>query len=220
MDLFTLQLIYHHGPLSRALVLRVLLLSAAVAVLPFLSRDPPLDPDSPDARCGGAGAAYSPPSSSITPEIIDSALLDLLADGYLPLGGRFLCHGPSAAAASAAMGRLGFPHYQVAVSVPSEPCGSGDLPFGSASFDFVFSAGGLDGARAPALVAMEMERVLTPGCAGAVLLAAGPLERPRSLVRTAAPVAAMLRASDVVAVRTVNSSAVVVVFRKKWPPAD
>uniref|UniRef100_A0A1D1YVB6 Ubiquinone/menaquinone biosynthesis methyltransferase ubiE n=1 Tax=Anthurium amnicola TaxID=1678845 RepID=A0A1D1YVB6_9ARAE len=210
---FKLQLIYHHGLLSRTFVLRVLLLSAAVAVLPFLGRDPdsPSDPD--------AGSRCDSSSPSVSPAALDSTLTNLLAAGYLPLDGRSLCLGPGAAAASAAMKRLGFPPDRVVVAAPGDACGGARLPFPDASFDFVLSAGGIDRARAPARAALEMERVLAPGRAGAVL-AARPPHRPRSLVRTAAAVASMLRASDVMAVRTAkNASAVVVVFRKKTPPA-
>ncbi|MQL90112.1 hypothetical protein Taro_022697 [Colocasia esculenta] len=115
---------------------------------------PPLDPDSSDAGCGRHSNAHR----LISPEALDSVLLVLPEGGHLSLSSQSLCLGHGGATASAAMRRLGLPPEQVVVSASEDGCGNEYLPFDNASFDFVLSAGGLDGACAPAQVAMEGER--------------------------------------------------------------
>lgn len=203
LDLFKLQLIYHHL-LSRSLVIKMLLVSAAVAALPLLASLRGVDPSSDG--CDGAAVTTG---ASLPVPILDAVILDLMARKWLWPGDRAICvgRGSSPAAAAAAMRRMGV---DAAVEVMGR-CGG--LPFRREAFDFVLSTG-LDRTGAPARVVLEMERVLRPGRAGAVVV--GPARRGGA-VRAAAPVAALLRASEVVAVRALNgtSPVAVVVFKKR-----
>ncbi|XP_023005974.1 uncharacterized protein LOC111498834 [Cucurbita maxima] len=80
------------------------------------------------------------------------------------------------------------------------------------SFDFVFSRD-LDRHSAPALLVLEIERVLRPGGIGAVIVGAtGSL--PNNLIRAATPVSSLLKTSSVMHVRHVNNL-ILVVFKKK-----
>lgn len=140
-----------------------------------------------------------------------------MASDLMGRSDRVLCVGRRAARAVMVFRKLGF---RSSIGVDSKACSSmvmkGDpnrLPFGANSFDFVFS-GALDAVRVPARLVMEMERVLRPGRSGAVgMFASGPVPTV-SVMKAAAPVSAFLRYSEVVGVRTVNSS-VMVVFRKR-----
>lgn len=203
LDLFKLRLIYHHL-LSRSLVIKILLVSAALAVLPILASLRQTDP--PSDACDGAPITSG---ASLPAPILDAVILDLMARKWLWPGDRALCvgRGSGPAAAAAAMKRMGV------LPTVGMMEGCGGLPFRRSAFDFVFSAG-LDGALAPARVVLEMERVLRPRRAGAVVV--GPSRRGGA-VRAAAPVAALLRASEVVAVRAVNGTlpVAVVVFKKR-----
>ncbi|XP_073115738.1 uncharacterized protein [Elaeis guineensis] len=203
LDLFKPKLIYHHL-LSRSLVIKILLVSTAVAVLPILASLRKIDPTYDD--CDGAPVTLG---ISLPAPILDAVVVDLMARKWLWRGDRALCVGRgSSPAAAAAMKRMGV----LPVVGAMERCGR--LPFRRAAFDFVFSAA-LDRAVAPARIVLEMERVLRPGRAG--VLVVGPARRGGA-VRAAAPVAALLRASEVVAVRAVNGTspvAVVVVFKKR-----
>ncbi|KAK1429132.1 hypothetical protein QVD17_11335 [Tagetes erecta] len=85
------------------------------------------------------------------------------------------------------------------------------LDFESDSFDFVFSRT-LDRASVPALVVLELERVLRPGGVGAILV--GPNNfHTRSLVRSATPVSLLLRSSEILHVCGINSFTLIV-FKK------
>ncbi|KAG1365219.1 Ubiquinone/menaquinone biosynthesis methyltransferase ubiE [Cocos nucifera] len=205
LDLFKLQLIYHRL-LSRSLVIKILLVSAAVAMFPILVSLREIDPTFDD--CDGTPVTSG---ISLPAAILDAVVLDLMARKWLWRGDRALClgRGSGPAAAATAMKRMG-----VLPAVGAME-GCGRLPFPRAAFDFVFFAA-LDRAVAPARIVLEMERVLRPGRAGAV--AVGPTRRGGG-GRAAAPVAALLRASEVVAVRAVNGTwpvaVVVVVFKKR-----
>ncbi|XP_008804735.2 uncharacterized protein LOC103717927 [Phoenix dactylifera] len=203
LDHFKLQLIYHHL-LSRSLVIKILLVSAAVAALPILPSLREIDASS-DA-CDGAPVTTG---ASLPAPILDAVILDLMARKWLWPGDRALCvgRGSGPAAAAAAMRKMGV---NAAVEAME---GCGGLPFRRVAFDFVFSSG-LDRAGAPAKVVLEMERVLRPGRVGAMVVSRA---RRGGAVRAAAPVAALLRASEVVAVRALNgtSSVAVVVFKKR-----
>ncbi|KAF3442840.1 hypothetical protein FNV43_RR16758 [Rhamnella rubrinervis] len=81
------------------------------------------------------------------------------------------------------------------------------------SFDFVFSRD-LDKVSVPALLVLEIERVLSPGGIGA-LLGGTTGSRPNSLIRSAIPVSSVLKASSVVHVNHINGFTLVV-FRKRF----
>nr|XP_043612836.1 uncharacterized protein LOC122584838 [Erigeron canadensis] len=86
------------------------------------------------------------------------------------------------------------------------------LPFDSDSFDFVFSTT-LDRVSVPALVVLEIERVLRPGGVGAMLVGSSSFYAP-SLVRSATPVSLLLRTSDILHVCGIYSYTLIV-FKKQ-----
>lgn len=80
------------------------------------------------------------------------------------------------------------------------------------SFDFVFSRD-LDKVSVPALLLLEVERVLKPGGVGALLVGVTG-SHPNDLIRAATPVSSSLRSSNVVHVSSVNDLSLVV-FKKR-----
>ncbi|PIA52677.1 hypothetical protein AQUCO_01000503v1 [Aquilegia coerulea] len=88
------------------------------------------------------------------------------------------------------------------------------LPFKENSFDFVFSMAMIDGVRIPARMVLEMERVLKPTRVGVVLRRVSGSVPTRDVMKAAAPVASYLKFSNIVDVRTVNRT-VMVIFKKR-----
>nr|XP_019701707.1 pupal cuticle protein 36 [Elaeis guineensis] len=102
LDLFKPKLIYHHL-LSRSLVIKILLVSTAVAVLPILASLRKIDPTYDD--CDGAPVTLG---ISLPAPILDAVVVDLMARKWLWRGDRALCVGRgSSPAAAAAMKRMG-----------------------------------------------------------------------------------------------------------------
>ncbi|XP_038904424.1 uncharacterized protein LOC120090789 [Benincasa hispida] len=87
-----------------------------------------------------------------------------------------------------------------------------ELDFKDGSFDFVFSRD-LDRYSVPALLVLEIERVLRPGGIGAVIVATSG-SMPNNLIRAATPVSSLLKTSTVMHVGHVNNLTLVV-FKKK-----
>ncbi|KAK9124281.1 hypothetical protein Sjap_013883 [Stephania japonica] len=87
------------------------------------------------------------------------------------------------------------------------------LEFKDDAFDFVFS-NDLDTVSVPALLVLEIERVLRPGGFGAMLVAVGNSYNHGNLIKAATPISTFLKSSDVVHARSVYSSSLVV-FKKK-----
>uniref|UniRef100_A0A1D1YS07 Putative methyltransferase PMT26 n=1 Tax=Anthurium amnicola TaxID=1678845 RepID=A0A1D1YS07_9ARAE len=186
-----------------ATLLRMLLFLTALAAAVLLV----------DLEIKSAGSASCCDSGEVLPAAnstdLDAAFRALIARRWLSVSDSAICVGPGAAPAAAAMRGLGLRAAAAgsAATAPAPCCG---LPFPTASFDFAFSAA-LDRVRVPARVVLEMERVIRPGRFGAVHCRR---PGPAGLMRVAAPVAALLRASEVVGALTVDGSAVVV-FRKR-----
>ncbi|KAF5201580.1 peptide upstream protein [Thalictrum thalictroides] len=116
------------------------------------------------------------------------------------------------------MRKLGF---REAIGVDRKPCTSMvkkgsiyGLPFKDNSFDFVFSMAMIDGVRVPARMVLEMERVLKPTRVGVVLRRVSGSVPTRDVMKAAAPVASYLKFSNIVDVRTLNRT-VMVIFKKR-----
>ncbi|GKA31593.1 methyltransferase type 11 [Tanacetum coccineum] len=129
---------------------------------------------------------------------------------------RALCVGEESDMVALTLRELGFKN---AIGVHKYPILSllrkklpGKLDFDANSFDFVFSAS-LDRASVPALVVLEIERVLRPGGVGVMLVASGGYNT-RSLVRSATPVSLLLRSSEILHVCGI-SSFTLIVFKKQ-----
>lgn len=100
-------------------------------------------------------------------------LTGLLGTNLLRLTARVLCVGVGSASAVLSMREMGF---EDVVSVESHPFFSlfkrrfvYELAFDDNSFDLVFSAD-IDRVSVPSLLAMEIERVLSPGGTGVILV--------------------------------------------------
>ncbi|KAF2312065.1 hypothetical protein GH714_027930 [Hevea brasiliensis] len=88
-----------------------------------------------------------------------------------------------------------------------------ELQYTDSSFDFVFSRD-LDDVSVPAVLVLEIERVLKPGGIGAMLVGVIGLNA-NGLIRSATPVSSLLKASNVVHVSYVQEYALVV-FQKRF----
>ncbi|KAI4369168.1 hypothetical protein MLD38_017648 [Melastoma candidum] len=96
-----------------------------------------------------------------------------------------------------------------------------ELDYEDSSFDFVFSRD-VDKVSVPALLVLEIERVLKPGGIGAMLVRISD-SNPDNLIRSATPVSSFLKASDVVHVSFMKDFALgtprdftLVVFKRKF----
>ncbi|KAI0527147.1 hypothetical protein KFK09_002745 [Dendrobium nobile] len=188
---------------TRSAVLKVLIASiASTAAILLLF-------DIAAIAAGSGGCDSSVPAPLAGAMELDSAFRELISLGWLGEGDHAVFVGPDAIAAAVIAQRMGLPG---AIATPTTACCA--LPFDADSFDFAFSAA-LDRARVPARVVLEMERVLRPGQVGAIfrLRRASGLGRPEELMKAAAPVASLLRFSDVIGARAMNGSAMVA-FRK------
>ncbi|KAH7661114.1 S-adenosyl-L-methionine-dependent methyltransferase protein [Dioscorea alata] len=187
----------------RSLIFKILTAAAAATMVALLIFDLM-------AMISSSSCDFPPSGPNASPADLDAAFQELEKSGWIPAGSRAISVGPDpgGAAAKAAMERLGFS--TVVAASATRCCG---LPFDDASFDFAFSAA-LDRVRVPARVILEMERVIRPGRVGVVYkIRSGPV-RPDGLMKAAAPVASLLRLSDVIGARFVNGSGLVV-FKKR-----
>eukprot|EP00262_Sarcandra_glabra_P015480 TRINITY_DN4772_c0_g2_i1.p1 TRINITY_DN4772_c0_g2~~TRINITY_DN4772_c0_g2_i1.p1 ORF type:complete len:259 (+),score=21.65 TRINITY_DN4772_c0_g2_i1:104-880(+) len=141
-------------------------------------------------------------------EIMDKKLLNS--------GAKALSIGDQSASAVSALRKLGFSDaYGVNQRSFSSLLRKGfvyQLAFEDGSFDFVFSSD-LDRVSVPALLVLEIERVLKPGGAGAVLMGVSS-SNPGSLIKTAAPISTFLKNSNVVQVGSIESFTLVI-FKKR-----
>lgn len=191
--------------LARSAILKIIIASTASVAAGLLL----LDLAAIAVGSGGCDSSLPAPLSGAME--LDFAFRELISLGWLASGDRAICVGPDAVGAAMIAWRRGLP---ATVAAPATACCA--LPFDEESFDFAFSAS-LDRARVPARVVLEMERVLRPGRVGAIfrLRSRSGLgsARPEGLMRAAAPVASLLRFSDVIGARAMNRSAIIV-FRK------
>ncbi|KAL4190201.1 hypothetical protein AMTRI_Chr07g74590 [Amborella trichopoda] len=148
--------------------------------------------------------------------VLYQAFQELINEKLLSHRARSLCVGEKSTPAISALHKLGFSN---AIGIDKYPLfsivsrgGIYKLPFKKNSFDFVFS-GALDKTLVPALLVLEMERVLRPGSNGAILVSV-TTATPTSLIKTATPVSSFLRNSDIINIRPIDSF-LLVIFTKK-----
>lgn len=146
-----------------------------------------------------------------------SVIRELMNKEMLSLDARSLCVGKDSDSIALTMREFGFSN---AFGVHSNPLLSllrkqfhHKLDFDSHSFDLVFSIS-LDEVSVPALLVLEIERVLRPGGIGAMLLGSSTFHT-RSLVRTATPVALLLRNSEILHVCGLGGAFTLVAFKKR-----
>ncbi|XP_047964816.1 uncharacterized protein LOC125209254 [Salvia hispanica] len=141
---------------------------------------------------------------------------ELMGKKLLQSSARALCVGEGSSSAVVALRGLGLTS---ALGVDKHPFFSlfkrrflYELGFEDDSFDFAFSRD-LDRVSVPALLVLEIERVLRPGGTGAMLVGGWRIYAG-GLVRSAATVASFLKSSDVVQLCGFGSFSVVV-FKKR-----
>lgn len=146
---------------------------------------------------------------------------ELMAKKVLNSNAKTLCVGEGSASAMLALRDMGF----------SKACGVyrhrffslqrkqfvHELDYEDSSFDFVFSRD-VDRVSVPALLILEIERVLSPGGIGAMLVGDSGLG-PNDMIRSATPVSSLLKSSDVVHVGYVQNFTIVV-FKRRFENAS
>ncbi|KAI3450551.1 hypothetical protein Pfo_007216 [Paulownia fortunei] len=158
----------------------------------------------------------SPVSCKESENLTKTVFKELMEKNLLQSNAKALCVGQKSASAVLALRHLGFFN---AFGVDRHPFFSlfkrrfvYELNFEDNHFDFVFSED-LDKVSVPALLVLEIERVLRPGGTGAMLVGARELYSG-GLVRSATPAASFLKSSDVVHVCGVGSLTLVI-FKKR-----
>ncbi|MCD7457411.1 hypothetical protein HAX54_035034 [Datura stramonium] len=158
--------------------------------------------------------------------LIQNVFKELMEKNFLDLNANALCVGKKSWSAALALRELGLSN---AIGVDAHPYFSllwrrfvYELDHEDNSFDFVFSRD-LDRVSVPALLVLEIERVLRPGGTGAMLLGSssyygGNLIKG-NLIRSATPVASFLKSSDVVHVCGVGTYTLVM-FKKRSEIAE
>ncbi|KAH6765559.1 hypothetical protein C2S52_016542 [Perilla frutescens var. hirtella] len=148
--------------------------------------------------------------------LIRAVFEELMGKKLLHSNARALCVGEGSSSAVVALRGLGLTD---AFGVDKHPFFSlfkrrfvYELDFEDNHFDFAFS-GDLDRVSVPALLVLEIERVLCPGGTGAMLVGGRRLYSG-GLVRSAATVASFLKSSDVVQLCGFDSFSLVI-FKKR-----
>ncbi|XP_054800673.1 uncharacterized protein LOC129304870 [Prosopis cineraria] len=145
-----------------------------------------------------------------------TVVTELMGKQFLDCNAKSLCIGEGALMAASAMQQLGFSSvngvYKHRFFSLKQKKFVYELHFPDSSFDFVFSRD-LDKVSVPALLVLEVERVLKPRGIGALLVGASS-SNPNDLIRSATPVSSLLRSSSVVHVGHINQLNLVV-FKKR-----
>ncbi|XP_043689168.1 uncharacterized protein LOC122640104 [Telopea speciosissima] len=211
LELFKLQLIYYNLAFKKSGLVKLFFLAITMAAIPCLNLFIPIDGCDPSWTIEATKVRLNSTD-------LDAAFRDLMAANWLIDGYETLSIGRDAARAVMVLKKLGFSDamgiYRSCASLFRHRKRLRPLPFYEGSFDFVFSTEMIDGVRVPARLVLEMERVLKPAGVGVVMRRVSGNFPVTAVMKAAAPVAAFLRFSDVVAVRTVNCT-VMVVFKKR-----
>ncbi|XVF76459.1 hypothetical protein PTKIN_Ptkin13bG0268000 [Pterospermum kingtungense] len=161
---------------------------------------------------GSFGLAQCEEDGNLTTSVVR----ELMEKQVLSHSAKALCVGDGSVSAVVALRKLGFSDV---TGVYKHPFFSlkhkklvYELDYEDNSYDFVLSRD-LDKVSVPALLVLEIERVLKPGGIGAMLVGISGSD-PTSLIRSATPVSSLLKASSVVHVDYVNEFTLVV-FKKK-----
>lgn len=162
-------------------------------------------------------SSLSTPCNKEIKNLTIGVVKELMGKNLLDSGAKALCVGEGSASSVLALRELGFSH---AFGVDRHPFFSilkrrfvYELDFKDNYFDFVFSRA-LDRVSIPALLVLEIERVLRPGGTGAMLVGASNFYSG-GLIRSATPVSSFLRSSTVVHVCGI-STFTLVIFKKRF----
>ncbi|KAL9331959.1 hypothetical protein ACSQ67_001569 [Phaseolus vulgaris] len=221
---FNLQIL--NATIPRRVLLRSILLACAISVV-SLYRAQSLFDFAPiatyfDCVSGFYGVTFRPASQLLRTRfwvpsncekdanLTLTVVTDLTANRWLHPGAKSLCVGEGSLMAVATMKQLGF---SAVSAVETRSFEQKEVLYEDSSFDFVFSRD-LDKVSVPALLVLEVERVLKPGGIGALIVGTSG-SHPNDLIRAATPVSSLLRSSNVVHVDYVNELNLVV-FKKRF----
>ncbi|KAK9158345.1 hypothetical protein Scep_004919 [Stephania cephalantha] len=215
------------GYIAKHVLIRVLLFVMAISIVPFLPSRPLPFGDNELAESSSSGAKLGQllkPKNTVDmfPLLLptlrysygDNEILavvhllkELMDEKLLKSGSKLLFVGDGSGLSVAALREL-FPQC-LGERVKRFTDG---IEFKDDTFDFVFSTD-IDTVSVPALLVVEIERVLRPGGFGAMLVAVGT-SYYGNLIKAATPISTFLRSSNVVHARSVYSSSLVV-FKKE-----
>ncbi|KAF6167886.1 hypothetical protein GIB67_027664 [Kingdonia uniflora] len=212
-------------PIARRLLLRLFLFVVAIGV--FMNSDPAglfgVSSDGCDINDAFNWLVISRLSPSLADRCEENANLtrdvvkELMNENLLNYSAKALCLGEGSGSAILALREIGVYNALMLNRYPFLSLRRRDFVYDLDSednaFDFVYSGGALDRVSVPALLVLEIERVLRPGGIGA-MLAAVPSSNAGSLIKSATPISLFLKNSDVVLVRGIRSFSLVV-FKKK-----
>ncbi|CAK8543840.1 unnamed protein product [Lathyrus sativus] len=146
-----------------------------------------------------------------------SVVTELMGKQFLNCEANTLCVGEGSSMAVKAMKQLGFSTVSGVYSNRFFTLNMKrivyELDYQDSSFDFVLSRD-LDKVSVPALLVLEVERVLKPNGIGALLVGAKSSHH-NDLIRSATPVSSLLRFSSVVHVDSIDDELNLVVFKKR-----
>lgn len=237
MDLKTLKFKILHGSLARRVLLRSFMIVSALSIVPLLQilfgSDPVMLNTVYSNDCtviSGYSNPYIfldrfmyPISGSIESKhckenvnLTVNVVGELMGMKMLSYDVKALCVGEGSASSVYALRELGFEYvcgvYRHLFFSLKHKKFVYELDYKDKSFDFVFSRD-LDKVSVPALLVLEIERVLRPGGIGAMLVGISS-SSPNSLIRSATPVSSILKTSRIVHVGHVNGFTLVV-FKKR-----
>ncbi|XVE61722.1 hypothetical protein DITRI_Ditri06bG0062500 [Diplodiscus trichospermus] len=238
MDFKTLKLMIFHGSLARRVLLRAFMVAAALSIVPLLQMLSGADPEMLYTLSTSADCAIERGSSGLTfpgtflfskvwgsfgsvqceedGNLTTSVVGELMGKQMLSYSAKALCVGAGSVSAAVALRDLGFSDVTGVFRHPFFSLKHKkfvyELGYEDNSYDFVLSRD-LDKVSVPALLVLEIERVLRPSGIGAMLVGISGSD-PTSLIRSATPVSSLLKASSVVHVDYVNEFTLVV-FKKK-----
>ncbi|KAF7804464.1 putative peptide upstream ORF protein [Senna tora] len=229
---FTFQILT--GSIARRALVRAFLLASALSIVSLVRVLPNLDlgafapityhdcladsdSDSTNSRIlNTVWGSFDSKNCKQDVNLTVNMVTELMGKHFLDFNAKSLCVGEGALMAVSAMQQLGFSsvtgvHKHRFFSLAKKKFVY-ELNYQDSSFDFVFSRD-LDKVSVPALLVLEVERILKPGGIGALLVGASR-SNPNDLIRSATPVSSLLRSSSVVHVGYINELNLVV-FKKR-----
>ncbi|MED6110698.1 hypothetical protein PIB30_045265 [Stylosanthes scabra] len=236
MDAKAMKLQILKGSIARRVFFRSIMLASAISIVSLLRAFSAFDlapvtftdciPAGSESRFENAtlqsrvlstfwSSFYCERDENLTVNVVN----ELLNKQLLDCGAKSLCVGEGSTMAVAAMKHMGFSsvagvHRRHRFFSLKQKKIVYELDYQDCSFDFVLSRD-LDRVSVPALLVLEVERVLKPGGVGALLVGpTGSNSIPNDLIRSATPVSSLLRSSTVLHVGSVGDLNLVV-FRKR-----
>ncbi|XP_062166193.1 uncharacterized protein LOC133872632 [Alnus glutinosa] len=242
MDLKAVKYQILHGSIARRLLYRTFVISSVISIIPLLhilsGSDLGTFASMTSSDCavnsGIAMASEAPGTNLFHTQILNpiwdslqsmqckrnvnltvSVVRELVSKKLLNYNAKALCVGEGSAFALLALRDLGFSNargvYRRHFFSLTRKLFVHEFDYADNSFDFVLSKD-IDQVPVPALLVLEIERVLSPGGIGAILVGVSG-SSPNSLIRSATPVSSLLKCSNVVYVGYVHNFTLVV-FKK------